>query len=78
MPEKIDKKSLSYLIVFIIAILVFVGFFYYLSQIVKVEEGKEPIKGERITEEILKQFGAPNVEGREIPEDILKQFGTSE
>lgn len=78
MPEKIDKKSLLYFIIFIITILVFVGFFYYLSQILEMEEGKEPIKEERITEEILKQFGAPNVEGREIPEEILRQFGTSE
>jgi len=68
--EKIDKKSFLYLIVFIIAILVFVGFFYYLSKIAEIEEGKEQIKRGRITEEILKQFGAPNVEGREIQKKL--------
>ena len=74
--KKPDKKSLLYLIVFIIIILVFVGVFYYFS---KVRETKEElIKEERITEEILKQFRAPNVEGREIPEEILEQFGTFE
>jgi len=55
------------------------GVFYYVSNIFqnlsqKLESEEKLLKEERISEDILKQFRAPDEEGREVPEDILEGF----
>lgn len=84
MIGSLDKKSLWYLGIFFgIAILVWFGVFYYISNVFqhlfeKLESEEGLIKEERISEDILKQFRAPNEKGRVVPQDILKQFRAPE
>ena len=72
---KPDKNSLILLgIVLVLAILVGIGLFYYFSKESGITE-PEAIQKEGISEEVLKQFRAPNDKGTDVPEETLEQFG---
>ena len=74
--EKMDKKSLQYLgVIIIIAIIVCIGFFYYLSLMPKIgtEEGiSEKQKRERITKQQLKELEKEpmSLSGEEIKQQL--------
>ncbi len=80
MIGRLNRKYLWYLGIFFgMLILVWFGVFYYVSNIFqnlsqKLESEEKLLKEERISEDILKQFRAPDEEGREVPEDILEGF----
>ena len=58
MVEKLDKRSLQYLgIIIIIAIIVYIGFFYYLKK-TELKEVSEEEPVERSMEEILQSLSA--------------------
>ena len=72
---KLDKKSLQYLgIIVIIAIIVCIGFFYYLKK-TEIKEVLEQEPSEKTMEEILESLGIPGREGREVPKEVLESLG---
>ena len=77
MTTKLDKKSLQYLgIVAIIAILVCVGSFYFLSQVPEIEEPEEKEPAELKKGEIIKQQlkGLEEEAGSLSEKEIKKQL----
>jgi len=74
--EKMDKKSLQYLgVIIIIAIIICIGFFYYLSLMPKIgmEDGiSEKQKRERITKQQLKELEKEpmSLSGEEIKQQL--------
>ena len=76
MLEKVDKKSLLYLIVFIIIILVFVGFFYYRSKDELEEVLEEKELPWNLQEDIIKSLTVPaeQSEPELLPQDVIKDL----
>lgn len=75
MFKRPDKKSFLYLgIVLVVAILVGVGYFYYLkkTEIKEVPEEKKP--AEKTMEEIIKDLSAPEGEQEPLPEGVIESL----
>ena len=75
--EKLNKQSILYLgIVIVIAILVYVGLFYYFSKEPEITVQEPP---ENRIKTILKTLGTstPGEEGREVSEEELDDLGAS-
>ena len=79
MITKLDKKSLKYLgIIVIIATLVCVGSFYYLSQVPEIEIKllkKKP--SEKTLGEIIRELTTPRGEPKPLPEKIINDLISS-
>ncbi len=76
--QKPDKKSLQYLgIIIIIAILVCIGYFYYLKY-TKIEERQEEEQpAGKTVEEILQSLTAPEL-GEPISEELQESLSASD
>ena len=75
---KLNKKSLQYLgIIIIIAIIVCIGFFYYLKK-TEIKEVSEQEPVEKTMEEILKSLTAPEGAAEPVSEDIIKSLTAPE
>ena len=76
--KKPDKKSLQYLsIIIIIAIIVCVGFFYYLKK-TELKEASEQEPVGKTMEEIIESLTAPEGEVEPVSEDIIKSLTAPE
>lgn len=76
--KKPDKKSLQYLgIIVIIAIIVSVGFFYYLKW-TEIEEVSEQEPAEKTMEEVIKELTTPQGEPKPLSEEIINDLISSE
>jgi len=74
---KLDKKSLQYLgIIIIIAIIVCLGFFYYLKK-TEIKEVSEQEPAEKTMEEILKSLSASEP-GEPISEELQESLSASD
>jgi len=86
MIEGIDKKTLWFIgVISALVIFLWVVLFYYFFSIAsffskKLElSGLEKlIKEEKITDDVLNQFKAPDEKGEEVSGNILKQFRASD
>ena len=73
---KLNKKSLLYLgIILIIALFVFAGLFYYISQLSKIEiPAVKPSEAKPTKESIIKSLSAPAPNPAEVPVSVSEEI----
>ena len=73
--KKLDRQSVLYLIIItVIAILVYIGFFYY-SEWTKIEEKQEPT--EKTMREIIRELTTPRGDQEPLPGGIVDDLTSS-
>ena len=75
---KAGKKSLQYLgIIIIIAIIICIGFFYYLKK-TEIKEVSEQEPTEKTMEEVIESLTAPGGKIEPVSDDVIKSLTAPE
>ena len=74
---KLDKKSIFYFGIVIVAGLICLVFVWHFSKIPEIEEVpliEKEVKKEKTLEEIIKELTTPQEKGESLPEEIIQEL----